>query len=195
MYSFLKAGSVKICNSLDLQSQGNELIGKGNEAKQLGKNLSKTLHGIQIISESWRLNRTYFGLKNTYFLARHTFYFIRSNFFSFGKLQLKIYSHWLKKIMRGFFSPKYYFHSCEIALWWNITATNVVVLLFHYTNCMRSYAVSSCAAATTCHCSQKTELHYISSERVKSLILIWTLHLAISKQTSKMGFVRCRYLI
>lgn len=114
VYSFLKAGSVKICNTLDLQSQGNELIGKGNEAKQLGKNLSKTLHGMQIISESWRLNRTYFGLKNTYFLARHIFYFIRSNFFSFGKLQLKIYSHWLKKNNVWVFIPKVLF-----SLLWN----------------------------------------------------------------------------
>lgn len=53
-YSFQKAGSVKICYTLDLQSQGNELIRKGNKTKQLGKNLSmnKTLHGMQITSES-----------------------------------------------------------------------------------------------------------------------------------------------
>ena len=40
MYSFLKAGSVKTYYTLALQSQGNELTGKGNETKQPRKNLS-----------------------------------------------------------------------------------------------------------------------------------------------------------
>lgn len=39
MYSFLKAGSIKMYYILAIHSQGNELTGKGSETKQLKTNV------------------------------------------------------------------------------------------------------------------------------------------------------------
>lgn len=54
---------------------------KTTEQKLEHVSLRETLHGMQIISESRPLSRTYFGLKWTYILGRHTLHFTRSNFF------------------------------------------------------------------------------------------------------------------